>query len=203
MKLIPVSILWLCFCLAACSNNKESQTEQSANAETSSEKPTEEASNEESSFSWQYKLGENANTFEKEADAMSVTLKEETLEDGDGKKFTHTKLTFTRADYGKGFSFQISIVDKNASKTLDGSYKTNNESFEAGKAENLCSMMIVNTNNATDSYNLASGGVAVVKFDGKNLKISLKGVKAKSLSSDKIVPLDFEVDAKNVKLRTE
>jgi hypothetical protein len=64
-------------------------------------------------------------------------------------------------------------------------------------------MMIVNTNNATDSYNLASGGVAVVKFDGKNLKISLKGVKAKSLSSDKIVPLDFEVDAKNVKLRTE
>lgn len=186
--------LWSCTPKDTAASGSEDNSSQTT--ETSPSESTENTNNTEGEYTFSYKMGSEPK-IEDKGKTLSVVLSKR-----EGQKYP-TLLTFY-VIYQNRISFKIDINDESVVETMDKQYTlTSHEQVRdyGVEAKNLITVMVVNTEGKNQAFASKEVAMADVKFDGKNLKLSIKSATLTGMQDDEVtVPFEFELDAKNVKV---
>ncbi len=142
-----------------------------------------------------YKLGDIQNTFE--ARSIYASVKTETVE---GK--SNSSLTFTLNDYDKKIAFRFVIKDEKVVSDFTGSYPLRFPGgYQDGESIQATNIMIIDTGNATNTFQTRPGGKCEIRLKGTILSVNITGAKISKGGVD--VPFEFSFTSPNTKVKRE
>lgn len=133
--------------------------------------------------------------------SLSVKFKTETTGDA-GKEKSNTSVAFTiyTADKSKGFSF--SIKEDNVVTELKGSYPLRPPGgIQEGKSLRGVSLMVVDTQNSTNTFMSMKPGSATISVSGTRVSISINNTQL--VSPSKELPFEFTLSTDKAKIKTQ
>ncbi|WP_338791103.1 hypothetical protein [Bernardetia sp. MNP-M8] len=191
-------VFLMCVSLLSCkpkdTTASGSENDSYQNTKTSCES-TESTNNIEGNYTFSYKIGSEPK-IEDKGKNLSVFLSKH-----EGKQY-QTLLTFYLR-YQNEPSFKIDINDESVVETMDKQYTlTNHEQVRDNivEAKNLITVTVVDTEGKNQPFISKEVTMVDVKFDGKNLKLSIKSATLTGTLDNETVPFEFELDAKNIEL---
>jgi hypothetical protein len=182
--------------------NSTSENASSSNTENSNSEDTESNQNEEGNYTFSYKMG-----IEPKKEDKGKTLSVSLSKIGLGKKGqeTYHSLFSFRVHYQNKISLKFDINDEAVVETMNKEYTFT--SYEQVRdfgldTKNFMTVMVVDAEGKSQPFASKTPTMAQVNFDGKNLKISIKGATVTGMQDDEVtVPFEFELDAKNVEVK--
>lgn len=139
-----------------------------------------------------YKIGDVTNTFE--ARSISATVKTETVEDK-----SNSSLAFTINDYNGKVTFRFVIKDEKIVTDFTGKYPLRFPGgFQDGESIQSTNIMIIDTQNATNTYQTRPGGTCDITLVGNKLSVNIKN--ATIWKSGTEVPFEFSFTSPNTKV---
>ncbi len=134
--------------------------------------------------------------------SLSVSINKETVDDGKGKTKSNSTLNFTIHDLAAKLSFRFHIKDENVVSEFTGEYALRNQGgFEEGESIRSTNVMIVNTENSSNSYFSMEGGSCTIKLQGSTLSVEIKNASVRQ--GEQIVPFSLSLKMDGVKVRNK
>lgn len=210
MKIFKFNYLFVallfCVSLLSCTpKNAESagsEENSSQNTESTTSENTQSTENQEGSYTYSYKLGTEPQ-IEDKGETLSVSLSKIGL-GKKGQETYNTKLGF-QIIYQNRISLKFDVVNEFVEEKMNKQYtftsyeKVRDEGLDA---KNFMTVMVVDTEGKSQPFASKEPTMAQVNFDGKNLKVSIKGATVSGMQDDEVtIPFEFEIDAKNVKVK--
>ena len=195
-----VFLLFFVSLLSCTPKNAESASTENSSQNTETTM-NENAETQEGNYTFSYKMGTDPK-LEDKGETLSVSLTKIRL-GKEGQETYHTKLEF-RVHYQTKVSLKFDINDEALVETMNKQYTFT--SYEQVRdhgldTKNFMTVMVVDAEGKSQPFASKQPTMAQVNFDGKNLTISIKGATVSGMQEDVTIPFEFELDAKNMKVK--